>query len=392
MDHTYNKETLSFYLVAIASALAAIAAMCASAFWRATGGVAVGFALFLPALVLACLGFSYPSPLNKVRCAAMLGNTLALSALYVCLFIAGDLAGAKVVLYTVAGVFQPNAMGVLMTVFMGFGLLVAIMTGVRVLMQTFGKSMNDLERKLHVQSTSDEAVGGATEVSPRNVDERQILAKADQEVRMNRISIQPAEEDNPRATVTPQEVRARSLAREQQRASVEPAQPVPTQTAPVQTAPVQPTPVQSAPIEPAPIERAPVYSAPIEPAPNHMEPVASEEAPVESAPEPSVVEKEEGTPPLVRSILDAEESAPTSPEADTDDVIYAQTDDVDENVDDDTPEVEVEMAHVVDLPIYDMRTEQAMYRPRQKDASATRDELYTDFSYSDKTPPEDTDD
>jgi len=354
MDHTYNKETLSFYLVAIASALAAIAAMCTSAFWRATGGVAVGFALFLPALVLACFGFSYPSPLNKVRCAAMLGNTLALGVLYICLFIAGDLAGAKIVLYTVAGVFQPNAMGVLLTVFMGFGLLVALMTGARVMMQTFGKSMNDLERKLHVQSTATETENGqAPAVTPRNVDEKQILAKADQEVRMNRMSILPAEEEGtPRAAVTPQEARARTLQREQ-RTAIRPA-------------------LESKPVEPAPAE--PVSIQP--------EPAEAEETVVVPVEQPAPIEAKEEAP--LRSILDAEEPQEEAVEAEEDDVIYADADDID-----DAPTVEVEMAHVEEVPAYDIRTEQTMHRPRQKDASTVNDSLYTDFSYSDKKPIED---
>lgn len=352
MDHTYNKETLSFYLVAVAAALSSIAAMCASAFWRATGGVAVGFALFLPALVLACLGFSYPSPLNRVRCAAMLGNTLALSVLHVLLFIVGDLVGAKIVLYTVAGVFQPNAMGVLLTVFMGFGLVVAVMTAVRVLMQAFGKSMNDLERKLHVQSTAEGTESAATpEVTPRHVDEQQILAKADQEVRMNRISIQPAgEEAQPHATVTPQEVRARSLQRKERT-----PEPAPQAARPAERVRVQETEAPAPVVERETIEA--IVDAP----------------------------QEEPTQPPVRSILDAEESAPMGDDSGA--VIYADTDDID-----DEPEVEVEMAHVEDLPTYDIRTEQAMHRPRQKDASSVNDELYTDFSYGDKKPPEDTDD
>ena len=366
MDRTYNKETLSFYLVAIASALASVAAMCTSAIWRATGGVAVGFALFLPALVLACLGFSYPSPLNKVRCAVMLSATLSLCVLHACLFIAGDLAGAKVVLYTVAGVFQPNAMGVLLTVFMGFGLLTAILTGVRVMMQTFGKAKNDLERKLHVQSTAKDGEGAAVpEVTPRKVDEKQILAKADQEVRMNRINILPAESEGQqtRAAVPSREARARTVERDRQRV----------------VAP-EPTPIPEPVLAPEPTPA---------PATVDAEPAAPEvEAEEVTAVEPASVEVEQPAEPIapVRSILDAEETQPIevepSPEEAEDDVIYAQSDDVD-----DASAVEVEMAHVEEIPSYDVRAEQAMHRPRQKDVY--NDELYTDFSYGDKTPKDD---
>lgn len=330
MNKMYDKETLSFYLVAVASAMAAIAAMCTSAFWRATGGVAVGFALFLPALVLAALGFSYPSPLNKVRAAVMLGNTLALSAIFVCLFIARDLAGAKIVLYTVAGVFQPNAMGVLLTIFMGFGLLVAVMTAARVLMQAFGKSMNDLERQLYVQSAA-ETETPAPDITPREVDEKQVLAKADQEVRMNRLSILPASsapDGRDRTPVSPAEARARSQARREEEEAEEEA-PVRARMATITTE----TP-------------APVYSAP------QAEPT-SEEAPV-------------------RSILAEEEPTADAPQAD-EDVIYAQTDDVE-------PAVEVEMAKGQDLTDYDIRTETAVHRPRQKEMPKN-DDLYTDFSY-----------
>jgi hypothetical protein len=335
MDKTFSKETLCFYMVALASAIAAVAAMCISAFWRSTGGIAAGFGLFLPALILACFGFSYPSPLNKVRCAAMLGNTLTLSTLHLCLFVAGDLAGAKVVLYTVAGVFQPNAMGVLYTIFMGFGLLVAVMTGTRVMMQTFGKSFNDIERQLMVQS-AEEQTQTPIDVTPRDIDEHRVLAKADQDVRMSRLSVTPANEEQPRPSVSPQEARAMREMRKSAQATVRE-----------------------------------------EDVPQEMAPVADQ--PITTYAEAVMVDEDTPTAP-VRSILSTDQ--PTEEDAvpdETPDIIYAQSDDVD-----DAPTVEIEMAHGESLSDDEIRTEMAMHRPRQKDTS-TGDSLYTDFSY-DKDP------
>lgn len=338
MDKTFNKETICFYLVAAASSLAAIAAMCASAFWRATGGIAVGFALFLPAIVLACFAFSYPSPLNKVRCAFMLGNTLTLGAIFLALFIACDLAGARVVLQNAAGKFQPNAMGVVLTLYMGLGLLSAVVTAVRVIMQAFGKSMGDAERRLTVQSAP--AVDTVQEVAPRQVDEKQVLAKADQEVRLNRTSIVPATPDgqaSQRKSVSPQEVRA--MRRE------EPAPAAPA--APVREEP------KSEP-EPQP-DLAAIVQA------------------IVQEPEPQPREEER-----VRSILEE----PPIEEA-ADEVIYADGDDVD-----DEPVVEVEMARGEDVaPDDEMRTETVAHRPRRKETA--NDNLYTDFSYGDPTPRDD---
>ena len=355
MNRMYNKDTLSFYLVAFASAIAAVAAMCASAFWRATGGVATGFALFLPALVLACLGFSYPSPLNKVRCAAMLGNTMTLCLLYTCLFIASDLAGVKIVLYTLAGVFQPNIMGVLLTVFMGFGLLAAVMTATRVIMQTFGKSLNDLERQLYVQSLSAENEGSGEVITPREMDKGQVLAKADQDVRMNRMSIMPAspEGQQPSRSVTPAEARVRSQARKE---------------------------TERKEAERKEAERREAEAVVPTETPEAVD--AAEEMILSEVETPEAEPAEET--PVMRSILDVEEAPEAVPVAESleedDGVIYAQSDDVD-----DTPTVEVELARGEDLTDNDIRTETAVHRPRQKEMP-THDDLYTDFSYDDTDP------
>lgn len=309
MNDTFNKETVSFYMVALASALAGVAAMCTTVFWRTTGGIAVGFALLLPAVLLACFGFAYPSPLNKVRCAFMLGNTFALGTLFGVLFIITDLAGAKASFYTVAGVFRPNAVGVLLTVYGSLGLLVTVLTTVRVAMQAFGKSMSDLERRLAVQSAAPTQEVAPTDVEPRKIDEQQVIAKADQEVRMNRLNVVPTGAERP--VVSPQEARAIAEARraEEQR-------------------------------EPEPIMPEP------------------EAAP--SAEEPRVV----------RSILDAE-PAPIAPQPEPEpeiEVIYADNDEVD-----DEPTVEVEMAHGDNVSNDDIRSETAVHRPRQKEAPSNDD-------------------
>lgn len=214
MNKTTGKETLCFYLVAAGAALSAIGALCTAAIWRATGGLAVGFALFLPALLMACLGYSYPSPLNKVRCAVLMGCVVTLPALHLGLFIAVDLAGVPVVLRTISGVFQPNTIGILLTVLMGCGMLTALFAAIRVILHAFGKSMSDAERKLLVQSRATEPVETAAPVAPRNIDTAEMLAMADQEVRMSRMSVTPTEE-KPVAQpvvqhiVTPAEARAR---------------------------------------------------------------------------------------------------------------------------------------------------------------------------------------
>ena len=320
MNDTFNKETVSFYMVALASALAGIAAMCTTVFWRATGGIAVGFALILPAVLLACFGFAYPSPLNKVRCAVMLGNTFALGALFGILFTIVDLARAKVSLYNAEGAFRPNAIGVLLIIYGGLGLVVAVLTTIRVSLHAFGKSLTDLERRLAVQSDEPAQSVGPQEVEPRSVDEQQILAKADREVRMNRMNVVPT--GTP--AVSPREARAMAEARRAEQQVV----------------------------------RAPEPSAQPE--------VAAE-------PEPVVIE-----PQLVRSILEQEPVASVvEPVEETPvEVIYA--DELDEE---EEPAVDVEMAQGSDLSNDDIRAETAVHRPRQKETS-NNDDLYTDFSYA----------
>lgn len=377
MNNSFNKETLCFYLVAISAALSAIAAICAAAFWRATGGLAVGFALLLPAVVLACLGYSYPSPLNKVRCGMLMGNIIVLPILYLCLFVATDLAGARVVLRTVAGVFQPNAMGVLLVVMSVCGIVAATLTVVRVMMHAFGHSLTDAERKLLVQSRANAEEGQPERVAPRKVTAER-LAKADQEVRMSRMSVVPASpevyEQAPEAhIVPPEEVRRRMQRRREQYDSSQPlvqeasrnafAEPTPER----QSAESTPRPSVA---ESMPERQAHVVLSEEEQVAPQPQQVFVAESPEDESPEPSA--------PEAHTILPTREQVPeaVAQEDAVQEIIYAPGTDVD-----DAPVVEVELARGENLTNEDIRTESAVIRPRQKE-NRQDDDLYTDFAYS----------
>ncbi len=344
MKDTFNKETISFYLVALAAYMAAIAAACGTAFCRNTGGLAVGFALVLPAFLVGCYGFAYPSPLNKLRCRFMLGSVFTLGVLFAALFVAVDLAGVNVALYNAYGAFQPNAMGILLIVYAALGLLVAATTTARVVLHAFGKSLNDAERRLAAQSVDGKSLNDApADVTPRVVDERQVLAKADQEVRLNRMSVVPAEDAAP--VVTPQAAREIAAKNREEKLRAEQNH----------AAEVRADILAQTTLEPTPQEERPAREAPAA----ILDPEPHEERPAEAQ--------------TARTIL----AQPEPIEADGD-VIYAQTDDVD-----DEPVVEVEMAKGEVLVNEDLRTETAAHRPRQKDAPSN-DDLYTDFAYTDR--------
>lgn len=338
MNKIFQKETACFYLVALGTAIAAISAMCTTAFWRATEGVAAGLGLLLPGLVLTCLGYSHPSPLNKVRCATMFAATATLCVCFLVLFIVSDLARVPVTMRDNAG-GHFNALGVMLLAYMGLGAGAAILTGVRVTLHATNHAVGDLERQLQVQSQA--TADADQEVAPRNIDPDVVMANADREVRASRMSIVPAApEGAARTAVSPQEARERSLAR--RRAE-----------------------------EAAAAEQATKATPPV---------VEEEEAVVE---EP--LDDLDGLDDLsetdtadennsARTIFAAEEEEQTAARTD-DGVIYADSDDVD------LLSQDVEMAQATLHADVDIRTEVPNHQPRQKETPVNTD-WYTDFDYS----------
>lgn len=326
MDSRFDKESLTFYLMGACAALAAVATMCMYAVYAVTQSVGFVFGVTLLAFVAACCVYAQPSPLNKLRSRGMFVATAALCVLSLAMFVVCDMVRLGVELQRTSDGFVLNSMGIVMLVVMGCGIVVALLVGLRMTLGALGKSLTDAERKLRLQDQQPEAAG-----APRRMDERQMVAKAEQQVRRTRMSIvAPAAAPVPEDEPAPVPTRSRDVS------------PVRAPRAPEPIVPESPAVVMGPEEEPVPMVSEEEVAA-----------ILAEEAPVEpEAPQESTWEED----PVVAS--DLSEASENS-----------------------LPIGHVAMARGIDLRDNDIRTEMAQHRPRQRENADANDDLYTDFAY-----------
>ncbi|MBQ9144938.1 MAG: hypothetical protein IJX70_00520 [Clostridia bacterium] len=211
MDRIAFRDNLCYYLCAGALLLTCVLGMCTLAIYAATGGVGLGLALWLVALILSCVAYSSTSLPVRRRVRDMLISVLAVGLFFVIWFIAFDLCHASVrrSLLLPSGEAQNRllGMGVVCLVYQILCLLFALLTVLRVVCAALGRPLYPCERIPGACATSVPETGEVEPLATKSVEA--VVADAERVIKTSRLSVQ---EESPsslhaRAVVSPGGVR-----------------------------------------------------------------------------------------------------------------------------------------------------------------------------------------